>query len=63
MMAMDNPLNGYVDGHTDGDYLGMFLLAPGAMHRRNRQPENNEINYLEIWNDFDDNNIFLTDYL
>ena len=34
MRAIDNPLNGY----TDDEYLGMFLLSPGTIKARNEPP-------------------------
>jgi hypothetical protein len=58
MTATDKPLNGYVEGHTDSDYLGIFVLSPGAMTIKNIPPDNNEIRYMKmIENDFLDDNI------
>jgi hypothetical protein len=36
--AIDNPLNGFVDGHSGGDDLGMFILSPGTLKMRNQPP-------------------------
>lgn len=37
--AIDNPLNGYVDGHCDSEDLGMFVLSPGSLLIHNNPPD------------------------
>ena len=37
--AFDNPLNGFMEGHTDDDDLGMFMLSPVLLKMRNQPPE------------------------
>lgn len=32
---IDNPLNGYVEGHCESEDLGMFLLSPRTVWHRN----------------------------
>lgn len=36
--ALDNPINGYVDGHSDSEDLGIFILSPEAMFFKNKEP-------------------------
>lgn len=36
---IDNPINGYVDGHSDSEDLGIFVLSPESMNIRNNSPK------------------------
>lgn len=46
IVAVDNPMNGYVEGDSDGDNLGMFVLSPRATQFRNFAPEQDPGWYL-----------------
>ena len=48
--ALDNPLNGYVDGHSDSEDLGIFILSPRTINIRNRPPEQGGRFYWEVTN-------------
>ena len=37
--AIDNPLNGYTEGHCDSEDLGIFILSPGTIKMKNHAPE------------------------
>lgn len=53
--AIDNPLNGYVDGHSDSEDLGIFVLSPGVINMRNRPPDTNAIRFwLMVENQFNE---------
>ena len=55
ILAIDNPLNGYVDGHCDGEDLGVFLLSPLAMKSTNGQPRMERVMQIsEFGNLFDE---------
>jgi hypothetical protein len=41
--AIDNPLNGYVDGHSDSEDLGIFVLSPGVINIRNHAPDTRSV--------------------
>ena len=55
MTAIDNPMNGYVDGHCDSEDLGMFLLSPGSIiNIRNTAPTEEGSTILMLMkNEFD----------
>ena len=36
--ALDNPINGYVDGYSDSEDLGIFVLRPETMLFKNKGP-------------------------
>lgn len=63
IIAVDNPLNGYVEGHCDSEDLGIFVLSPRSMEIRNCPPEQDHVwLWSEIGNSFDEDfNGFETD--
>ncbi len=36
--AIDNPINGYVEGHSDSEDLGIFVLSPETIWLNNTEP-------------------------
>lgn len=51
--SIDGPINGYVDRHSDGEYLGIFRLTPGAIKSRNRAPRIERVwDITEFGNEF-----------
>ena len=53
VLAVDNPLNGYVEGHSDSEDLGIFVLSPGAINSRNEPPTPDHIwLWREVSNSF-----------
>lgn len=50
ILAIDNPLNGYVDGHCDSEDLGIFILSPGALHTYNNPPI---LDHVWLWSEVD----------
>ena len=53
--AIDNPLNGYVDGHSDSEDLGIFILSPRSLHIHNNPPDTNGNTFwIFIENQFDE---------
>ena len=53
MTAVDNPLNGYVEGYCESEDLGLFVLSPKATQYNNFAPSPDPIWYLmEAENNF-----------
>ena len=56
IIAVDNPLNGYVEGHCDSEDLGIFVLSPRAVTIKNCHPEQDHVwLWREIGNSFKEN--------
>lgn len=47
--AIDNPLNGYIEGHTESKDLGIFLLSPSELSLKNHPPDNGDSHYYLIF--------------
>ena len=63
IIAIDNPFNGYVEGHSDSEDLGIFILSPLAVNLKNGAPVQEHVwLWTEVENTFDpDINEFDTD--
>jgi hypothetical protein len=48
--AIDNPLNGYVDGHSDSEDLGIFVLSPRTINLKNHPPEQGGLFFWVVTN-------------